>query len=306
MKTMKTRTFTLKKVALAMMIAAGTMTSVYAAVTGTTDTIQGAIPVLKSVGGVKHAVSFTTTGVDPLMPLTGDSVTMTYKYSDTDGDDDNSTSTVQWFYVPANGTGTPVAITPTNAKAPVGSANGGGTGEGTSVITIPDGAVGAIIKAVITEQSSTGDLNTGYTITYGNIAKTGEVAPGPDGGTDTGGGGETAIPDVPVGPGTGLIPEIRLAGGGPNLIGGTTKLKVGSTYEFKLFASDGTTDLTDTVNFKWGLRHTSATTTTPAPAGYFNDNATYTPPVNADAFALTGTLDGVQGYKVVVDYTPKP
>ncbi|VFS47353.1 hypothetical protein [Budvicia aquatica] len=75
MKTMKTRTFTLKRVALAMMIAAGTMTSVYAAVTGSTGTIRGEVPVLSSPStSSAHSVNFETNGANPLAPTTGDTI----------------------------------------------------------------------------------------------------------------------------------------------------------------------------------------------------------------------------------------
>ena len=80
MRITKTRTFTLKKVALALMIAAGTITSAYAVVTGSTGTIRGVIPVLKSASGADiHAVDFATNGTNPLMPVTGDTITMSKK-----------------------------------------------------------------------------------------------------------------------------------------------------------------------------------------------------------------------------------
>ncbi|PHI32774.1 ornithine carbamoyltransferase [Budvicia aquatica] len=300
---MKTRTFTLKKIALAMMIAAGTMTSVYAAVTGSTDTIRGEIPVLKSAGGGAHSVDFTAS--DPVNLKTGDTITMTYKYTDTDGDTDDSNTTVQWYYVPGNGTGTPVAITGATNSLASGT---DGSGSGTSAIIVPDGAVGAKIKAIITEQSLTGDRRTGHTITYNDVGTAGTFGTGPDGEPGGNTDGSTDVPVGPVAPGTGLIPKIILAGDvtNTNLIGSGTKLKVGSTYQFKLFASDGTTDLTGTVNYKWKLTGTSATTATAAPATLFNPDANFLVPTNTSGKVISGSDDGVQGFGLLVDYVQKP
>ncbi|WP_419236023.1 SinI family autotransporter-associated protein [Serratia fonticola] len=302
MKAMKTRTFTLKKIALAMMITAGTITSAYAVMTGSTGTIRGEIPVLKSNAGGVHSVDFTTS--DPTNLKTGDTITMTYKYTDTDGDTDDSTTTVQWFYVPANGTGTPVAITGVvNALATTTD----GTGIGSSAIIVPDAALGGVIKAVITEQSLTGDLRTGHTITYNDVAKPGEFGPGPDGETGGSTDGGTDVPVQPVEPGDGVIAKITLVGGdGTNLIGSATKLKVGATYKFQLFAADGTTELTDTVNYKWKLSGTSATTNTAAPATLFNPDADFAVPTNTAGKVISGSDDGVQGFGLQVDYNAKP
>lgn len=310
MRITKTRTFTLKKVALALMIAAGTITSAYAVVTGSTGTIRGVIPVLKSASGADiHAVDFATNGTNPLMPVTGDTITMTYKYTDTDGDADNSTTTVHWYYVPANGTAPQVEITTgiTNALAGDTTDSAGGS----SAVVIPDEALGAIIKAVITEKSVTGDLNTGYTLTYDNVSKPGAITPGPDGGTDTGGGGETTVPDQPVGPGADLIPAIYATtdtGFTTNLLAAENaniKLKVGATYQFKLFGSDGTTDLTSTVNYKWKLTGSSATTHIAAPETLFNPDANFVVPANVAAQAIVASPDGVQGFGLAVDYNAK-
>ncbi|WET15113.1 SinI family autotransporter-associated protein [Yersinia intermedia] len=302
MKAIKTRTFTLKKIALAMMIAAGTITSANAVMTGPTGTIRGDIPVLKSNTGGLHSVDFTAS--DPTNLKTGDTITMTYKYTDTDGDNDGSTTTVQWFYVPTNGTGTPVAITgAVNALATTTD----GTGIGSSAIVIPDTALGAVIKAVITEQSLTGDLRTGHTITYNDVSKPGEFGPGPDGEPGGNTDGSTDVPTQPAEPGAGMIAKITLVGGdGTNLIGTDTKLKVGSTYKFQLFAADGVTELTDIVNYKWKLSGTSATTGTAAPATLFNPDADFSVPTNTAAKVISGSDDGLQGFGLQVDYNAKP
>lgn len=304
MKVMKQRTFTLKKIALAMMIVAGTLTSAYAVMTGTTGTIRGEIPVLTANGGGAHSVDFATS--DPSNLKTGDTVTMTYKYTDTDGDIDNSTTTVKWYYVPANGAGTEVEITSNVTNTLAGTATDG-SGVGTSVMVIPDAALGGIIKAVITEKSLTGDLNEGYAITYNDVAKPGAFVPGPGGGTGGVTDGGTDVPVQPVAPGTGVIAKITLVGGdGTNLIGTATKLNVGSAYKFTLFAADGTTELTSTVNYKWKLTGTSATTATPAPATLFNPDADFAVPTNTVGKVISGSDDGVQGFGLSVDYNAKP
>ncbi|MCW8114065.1 SinI family autotransporter-associated protein [Yersinia intermedia] len=302
MKLIKTKTFTLKKIALAMMIAAGTMSSAYALMTGSTATIRGVIPVLKSNSGGLHSVDFAAS--DPTNLKTGDTITMTYKYTDADGDKDDSTTTVQWFYVPANGTGTPVSISgAVNALATTTD----GSGLGSSAIIIPDAALGSVIKAVVTEQSLTGDLRTGHTITYDNVAKPGEFGPGPEGETGGNTDGGTDVPDQPIAPGAGVIAKITLVGGDDsNLIGSATKLKVNSTYKFQLFAADGITELTGTVNYKWQLTGTSATTNTAAPATLFNPDANFVVPTNTAGKVISGSDDGVQGFGLRVDYNAKP
>lgn len=305
MRVIKQRSFTLKNIALAMMIASGTMTGAYAALTNSTGTIRGLPPVLTSPGkGTVHSVDFVAS--DPVSLKTGDSITMTYKYTDTDGDaDESSTVTAQWFYVPNNGTGTAVAITgAVNVKA-VGT---DGTGIGESKITIPDAALGSKIKAVITEQSLTGDLKTGRTLTYEDLAVQGLFDGGTDGGTGGNTDGETNVPPGPIEPGDGVVAKIFLVGDATetNLIGTATKLKVGSAYQFKLFAADGTTELTSTVNYKWKLTGTSATTGTVAPATLFNPDANFAVPTNTAGKVISGSDDGVQGFGLAVDYNAKP
>lgn len=302
MRAEKTHTFTLKQIALVIVIATGTVTSAYAVLTPATGIIRGEIPVLKSANGGAHSVDFDTS--DPTDIKTGDTVTMTYKYTDTDGDGDDSTTTVKWFYVPANGTGTPVAISGAVNSQATGT---DGNGTGSSTIVVPDAALGGRIKLIITEQSLTGTPRVGHTITYNDISQIGGFGIGPDGepGGDT--GGETNVPDQPVSPGNGMKPQITLVGGdGTNLIGSMTKLKVGSTYKFQLFAADGTTEMTDTVNYKWKLAGTSATSNTAAPDTLFNPDADFVIPGNIEGKAISGSDDGVQGYSLQVDYNAKP
>ncbi|CQJ05547.1 SinI family autotransporter-associated protein [Yersinia frederiksenii] len=305
MNTIKARNFTLKKIALALMIAVGTVTAAHAALTGSTGTVQGEAPTLKAASNnAAHAVSFSAS--DPAALKTGDTITMTYKYTDTDGDTDDSTTTVQWYYVPGNGTGTPVAISgPVNTLA----SGSDGTGMGSSSIVIPDAAVGARIKAAITEKSLTGDPREGFTITYNDVSKIGTYEGGPDDKPATPTDPTNPdVPDLPVAPGSGLVAMILEVGGDgtSNLIGSETKLKVGNTYQFKLFASDGVTDLTDTVNYQWKLTGTSATTGTAAPTSLFNPDANFLVPTNTAGKVISGSDDGVQGYGLQVDYNPKP
>ncbi|OKP23832.1 hypothetical protein BSQ40_24250 [Serratia fonticola] len=300
---MKTRTFTLKKIALAMMIAAGTITSAYAVMTGSTGTIRGEIPVLKANGGGVHSLDFVASDTASLK--TGDTITMTYKYTDTDGDVDESLTTVQWFYVPDNGNGTPVAITgAVNANATTTD----GTGIGQSQIVVPDTALGAKIKVVVTEQSTTGDLRTGHTITYGDVSVQGEFGEGPEGEPGGETDGSTNVPGGPVEPGSGVIAKIFVVGDATetNLIGTATKLKVGTAYQFKLYAADGTTELTSTVNYKWKLTGNSATTGTAAPATLFNPDANFAIPTNTAGKVISQSDDGVQGFGLQVDYNAKP
>ncbi|HHX4812389.1 TPA: SinI family autotransporter-associated protein [Yersinia enterocolitica] len=298
-----TKTFTLKKIALALAIAGFAMTSAYAALTGATGTIRGEIPILKSTNSTSHSVDFAAATAEAGVLKTGDTITMTYKYTDTDGDADESTTTVQWFYVPDGGAGTPVAITASSTNA-TGLTDG--TTSGSSVITIPSVATGAKIKAIITEQSTTGDLRTGHTITYNDVSVQGEFGTGPEGEPGGNTGGETDVPTGPVEPGADTTPWIYdVAAPGTNLIGNAQKLKVGQNYAFKLMAADGTTDLTNTVNYKWKLNGTSATTGTAAPATFFNTNLPWVAPTNVGGKVLSTSDDGVQGYSLIVDYTAK-
>lgn len=310
MRTIQTRTFTLKKVALALMIAAGTLSSAYAVVTGSTGTIRGVIPVLSSPAtSGAHSVDFVAS--DPVSLKTGDTIAMNYKYTDNDGDTDDSIVMVHWYYVPnatvgggAYTPGTPVEITTgiSNVLAP--NATGG---VGGSTVTVPAVALGSKIKAVITEQSLTGDLRTGHVITYDDVSQVGSFGTGPEGEPGGSTDGNTNVPSTPVAPGTGVEARIVLVGGdGTNLIGTTTKLKVGSTYQFKLFTDDGVTDLTSTVNYTWKLTGTSATAHTAAPATGFNPDANFVVPANAAAQTIVVSPDGVQGFGLAIDYNARP
>jgi hypothetical protein len=314
MKTMKTtRTFTLKKVALAMMIAAGSLTSAYAVMTGNTGPIIGQAPVLSSPGkNTAHSVDFASSTPDGM--LTGSTVTMTYKYKDEDGDLDDSIRTVQWYYVP-NGGGVPVAIPSSGTEATAAD----GTTLGADAITIPDTALGATLKVVVTETSISGAPTQGRTITYDNIALNGKSVdpenPGieePTDGTPAPVGPDPSKPGI-VEPGSEVKPGIYLSTDATyttNLIGvPATKLKVGESYVFKLFGADGTTDLTSTVNYNWRLTGTSATTGKAAPAagGIVTpiSNVNFDVPVNSVAKDYTGTDDGAQGFSLAVDYNAK-
>ncbi|WP_049609359.1 SinI family autotransporter-associated protein [Yersinia massiliensis] len=287
----KTKTFTLKKLVLALAIAGYTMGSAYAVLTLPTGTIQGTAPVLSAPSNsALHAVDLSSSATGANL-ATGDTITLTYDYTDTDGDADASTAHVSWYFV-NSGVDTPITAVVNNPST------AGGTG--TSVMTLPGAALGAdAIKVVIQEYSATGDPVAGQTITIDD--------------TSVGGGG-TTTPPGPVGPGTGpdagVIPGIYLSTDTTfttNLIGTATNLSVGESYVFKLWDDTTSADLTSNVTYNWRLLGTSATDGTTAPATGFVTSVTdgdFTVPTNTqpDGTALTGSADGAQGFNLAVDY----
>ncbi|NCG51968.1 SinI family autotransporter-associated protein [Serratia fonticola] len=287
------KTFTLKKLVLALAIAGYTMSSAYAVLTAPTGTIQGSAPALSAPSNsAVHAVDLSSNATGATL-ATGDSITLTYDYADTDGDADNSTAHVSWYYV--NGaTETPITAGIVNTPSTGGAS-------GTSVMTIPGAAIGAdAIKVVIQEYSASGDPIAGQTITVDD--------------TSAGIGGGTTTPPGPVGPGTGpnagVTPGIYLSTDtafANNLIGTATKLDVGQTYVFKLWDSTavGSVDLTGSVSYNWRLVGSSATDNVTAPAAGIDTTVTdtsFTVPANAAGTAITSSADGVQGFNLAVDY----
>lgn len=278
--------FTLKKLVLALAIAGYSMSSAYAVLTSSTASIQGAAPVLSAPSNsAAHAVDLSSNAAGATL-ATGDTVTLTYNYTDSDGDVDDSTSYVNWYYVSG---GVDTLIASSNVVNAAGS----------SVLTIPAVALGAdAIKVVIQEYSASGDPIAGQTLTVADTS------------TGIGGGGTT--PPGPVAPGGGVTPGIYLSTDttfANNLIGSSTRLDVGSTYVFKLWdsAAVGTTDLTSGVSYNWRLVGTSATDGITAPANGFVtsvSNGSFTIPTNTapDGTALTGSVDGAQGFNLAVDY----
>ncbi|MDA5494125.1 SinI family autotransporter-associated protein [Yersinia intermedia] len=291
-----TKTFTLKKMALALAIAGFAMTSAYAIMTPGTGTIQGVAPILKSdVGGTAHSVTLAAVQAVTGKLSTGDTITLSYVYTDDDGDGDASNSHVTWSYY--KGTAWTDISSVNTPAATVG-------GTGTSVMVMPSTAVGATkIRVVIQEYSASGDPMPGQTITIGDISETSPENPNP---TDPG----------PVIPGTDVVPAIYLAsdtGFTTNLIGSATKLDVGATYVFKLWSDVAkTVDLTPDVNYNWRLVGASADTVpVPAPANGFVtsvSDANFTVPVNTapNGTPLTGAASGAQGYNLAVDYVNQP
>ncbi|MDA5483356.1 SinI family autotransporter-associated protein [Yersinia intermedia] len=291
-----TKTFTLKKIALALAIAGFTMTSAYAIMTPGTGSIQGVAPILKSVaGGTDHSVKLAATQAVAGKLSTGDAITLSYVYTDADGDGDASNTHVTWSYFKGS-TWTDVSAVNTPSATV--------DGEGTSVMTLPSVSVGATkIKVVIQEYSASGDPMPGEIITIGDISETTPENPNP---TDPG----------PVIPGNDVVPAIYASddtGFTTNLIGATTKLDVGKSYVFKLWSDVAkTTDLTPDVNYNWRLVGASADTVpVSAPAGGFVTSVSdgnFTVPVNtaANGTPLTGAASGAQGYNLAVDYVNKP
>ncbi len=287
-----TKTFTLKKLVLALAIAGYTMGSAYAVLTLPTGTIQGTAPELSAPSNnAVHAIDLSSNATGTTL-ATGDTVTLTYGYFDNDGDADASTTQVSWYYV---NSGADTLITGGIVNTP----STGGT-SGTSVLTIPGAAIGAnAIKVVIQEYSASGDPIAGQTIT---VADTGVAGPG----------NPTATLPGPVAPGTGsnagVTPGIYLASDATfttNLIGSTANLSVGESYVFRLTDSVSGADLTANVTYNWRLVGTSATTGTVAPGTGFDtsvSNGNFTVPTNIVGTVLTGSADGVQGFNLAVDY----
>lgn len=288
-----TKTFTLKKLVLALALAGYTMGSAYAALTLPTGTIQGTAPVLSAPSNAQAQAVDLSSSATGAMLTTGDTITLTYDYTDADGDADASTTQVHWYYV--NGAteteigGAGIVNTP---------ATGGASG--TSVMTLPGAAIGADrIKVVIQEYSVTGAPRVGQTITINDTSVAGPGNP------------SVTVPG-PVAPGTGpnagVTPGIYLSTDtnfDNNLIGTATNLNVGDSYVFRLTDDATSADLTGSVTYNWRLLGTSATTNTVAPAGGFDTSVSdgnFTVPANAVGTTYTGSADGVQGFNLAVDY----
>ncbi|AHG19694.1 ornithine carbamoyltransferase [Chania multitudinisentens RB-25] len=283
-----TKTFTLKKLVLALAIAGYAMNSAYAVLTNPTGTIQGRAPVLSAPSNnAPQTVDLSSNAAGDNLS-TGDTITLSYAYADLDGDADNSTSQVHWYYVKE---GVETEITGSILNTPATEST-----PGTSVLTIPAIALGAeAIKVVIQEYSASGAPRAGQTITVNDTSE---------------GGGGTVTPPGPIMPGGNVTPGIYLSTDtafANNLIGSATNLNVGDTYVFRLWdsAAAGATDLTSSVSYNWRLVGTSATTNTTAPAEGFDTQTTdgnFTIPANTDGTLLTGSADGVQGFSLAVDY----
>lgn len=299
---MKTN-FTLKKLALMLVIAGCSAGSVWAASTPTTAPVQGSAPVLSAPSsGAAGTVDFSGTYANPGTLSTGDTLVMTYEYTDSDGDLDASLTTVTWSYI--NSASQSVTITATNVPA---TASGG---TGTSTIIIPAGAMGAsAISVTLQEYSATGDPISGNTITVAD--------------TSVGGGGTTTPPGGPIAPGGNVAGGIFLQSDTPAAGSGATDYarsaihpQVGATYVFRAWDDNnsngqwdaGEADLTATLNsIQWQLDGSNATAngtssvatlSNYAIAGATND--TYTVPVNSAS--SSGAAPGDQGFTLKVDF----
>ncbi|MDA5483424.1 SinI family autotransporter-associated protein [Yersinia intermedia] len=286
------KTFTLKKIVLALAIAGYTMSSAYAVLTLPTGTIRGAAPVLSAPSnGAAQMVDLSSNAAGATLS-TGDTVTLTYTYNDSDGDADDSTTSVLWYSVKG---GTDTLIASTNVVNTAAAL----AGQGTSVLTIPGAAAYAdAIKVVIQEYSASGDPIRGQTLTVSDTAVAGPNNP-------------SVTPPGPIAPVVGVTAGIYLStdvGFTNNLAGAGTPLVVNQTYVFKLWdsAAVGTTDLTPAA-YSWRLVGTNSIDGTVAPATGFVtsvNGTTFTVPVNtaADGTTLTGSTSGAQGFSLAVDY----
>lgn len=284
--------FTLKKLALALMLAGCTISNAYAVLIPVAGAIQGSAPTLSAPSNsALHAVDLSSNATGAVL-ASGDTITLTYTYNDADEDLDNSTDYVNWYYTKGD---VDTQITTTSITNSAAKTNGG---EGKSVLTIPATAIGAdAIKVVIQEFSASGDPISGQTISVAD--------------TSLGGGG-TTTPPGPIAPGSNVTPGIYLSTDtlfSNNLLGSATRLSTSNVYVFKLWDSDavGVIDLTNAVHYNWRLLGVSATDSVAAPTtGFVTSvtNADFSVSMNtaADGKPLTGSVDGMQGFQLTVDY----
>jgi hypothetical protein len=292
--------FTLKKPALALAIAVGSIGQVWAASTPTTASVQGSAPVLSAPSNsALQAVDLSSSSTDPL--ATGDVITLTYNYSDTDGDADASTAHVSWYYV--NGTTeTPITTGIVNTPATSGTS-------GSSAMTIPAAAIGANrIKVVIQEYSATGDPISGNIITVDDISV---------------GGGGTTTPPGPIAPGTDIVGGIFLQSDNPAAGSGATDYarasahpQVGATYVFRAWDDSngngvwdaGEANLTATLgSIQWQLDGANTAASGDSSAVTLSNHTipgattdTYTVPVNS--VSSSGATPGDQGFSLKVNF----
>lgn len=276
---------------LATLIFAGCSHMAFADVTGSAGQIVGTKPILTgtAAGAADHTVSFSNghesgsvTGMSP-----GDKITLSYILKDAEGDTDGSVQTITWFTT-SDGQ---------NDRKMITSAAGQGT------YTLQQADAGRHIGASIVEETSTGVPTTGDVITIDDIATYDQ--------TDN-------IPDGPVVGGTVATMIVDSAAPDVNLIGtANSELKLGHTYQFKIWYDTngnkvwdaGEVDASSNYSYDWVFDGVSATTATPGgnAVSSANNKDLILPTTNADAknvFAAAGA-DGIQGYKLQVDYTAK-
>lgn len=282
---------TFNKTLLASIMFAGCAHMAFADITESAGQLIGTVPVLKGTGGssTDHSVSFSngheggsTNGMTP-----NDKITLSYIFTDKEGDTDSSKTSIKWF-----------TSTDGHGANKVALAN-----DGKDSYTIAEADAGRYLGAEITEQTSTGTPNKAQTITINDISVNDS--------TDN-------IPDGPIVGGDIGVMIVDSTAPTVNLIGkADSKLLVGHTYQFKIWYDTnnnhvldaGELDASANYNYKWFFDGTSATTGTAggyAVSGTNNKELTI-PETNANAntiFASAGA-DGVQGYSLKVDYTPK-
>lgn len=281
-----------KKTVLSLLVAGSIVTCAQATMTESTGAINGTVPVLtgSKAGSTTHSVSFTvdhksgsTSGMSP-----EDEVTLSYVFADSEKDIDSSTASIRWF---------------TTADGKESSTKTYLDNDGKAMYTINMSDAGKYLGAEITEQTSTGVPTTGQVITVMDISVN-----------------ESDIPDGPIiGGNIGVMivdkdaPTVNLI---EEMVGASsTALHVDHTYQFKIWYDtnndgvwdSGELDAAANYTYKWYFDGTSATTQTAG--GYAvssTDNKELTiPATNVEAkgiFAAAGN-DGVQGYKLKVDYT---
>ncbi|PHI28833.1 intimin-like protein SinH [Budvicia aquatica] len=292
----------LKKLVLALGLAGLTSSSVWAASTGTTSSVQGRIPVLSApTNSAQNAVDLTTNATGATLAV-GDAITLTYRYNDTDGDGDASNTHVTWYYV-KSGSDTPI----TSGFIHTGSTTVGGTG--TSVLTIPAVAMGAsAIKVVVQAYSVTGDPIAGQTIT---IADT----------RDNTSGGSGTLPG-PISPGASITGGIFRQSDTPSAGSGATDYSrssvvhpvVGETYVFRAWDDANNNGVWDTgeirltpTTIQWQLDGTNSTANGSSTVATLSHQAivgattdTYTIPANSGS--SSGAIPGDQGFNLNVDF----
>ncbi len=95
--------FTLKKLALALMLAGCTISNAYAVLIPVAGAIQGSAPTLSAPSNsALHAVDLSSNATGAVL-ASGDTITLTYTYNDADEDLDNSTNYVNWYYTKGGG-----------------------------------------------------------------------------------------------------------------------------------------------------------------------------------------------------------
>lgn len=279
------------KTILASLLFVGCSHLAMADMTESAGKLIGTVPVLKGTdaGAADHSVSFSngheSGTTDAMSP--GDKITLSYNFTDAQGDTDQSKTTIKW-YTTSDGKGADKTMIANDGK---------------DVYTIQESDAGRYLGAEITEQTSTGTPSVGQTLQIADISENNS---------------SDNIPDGPVVGGNIGVMIVDSAAPTVNLIGkADSQLLVGHTYQFKTWYDTnnnhvwdaGELDAAGNYTYKWVFDGTSATTGTAGgyAASTTNNKDLVIPETNAEAknvFAGAGA-DGVQGYSLKVDYSPK-